>query len=372
MIEKLFISVIEISLWLSVVIIVLKLTSPLIKKTYAAKWRYIIWFILALRLVIPLNITLPSAPVKLTVPDTAIIFGKAEQIATQSNQMLNNFEFIHAYSVIDIAALIWFLGVCVFALHQFVIYRYFKKKMRRWSMPITDNSILDIFDSLCMELKIKKKPEIKISKTAVSPMMFGFLKPVLYLQNIEYNDRAELEVILKHELVHHKRRDLWYKLLLLAANAVHWFNPLVYVMMRAANDDIEFSCDDEVTKNADINFRKIYSQVILDSVKKEKSYIVSLTTQFKSGSKIMKNRFANILDTTQRRRGTMTLLFVVGFIIISGMLFSFTNEIPANSPNEINSEANDYLESNAVSVENSNEKLIAAQIDGNWTIIKVP
>ena len=366
MLDKLFMSAIEISLWLSVVIVVLKITSPLIKKTYAAKWRYIIWLILAIRLAVPLNITLPFTPVKLTVPDNTIIFGQASN-ANDIVEPISNM-----LSVIEIAAIVWLIGICIFALYQFTAYRSFRKKMKRWSIPVTDGEILSLFDYICHELNIKKKPDIKISKTAGSPMMLGFIKPVLYLQNIEYINHRNLEVIIKHELVHYKRRDLWYKLILLTANAVHWFNPLVYIMMKTANDDIEFSCDDEVTKNADIVFKKIYSQVILDSVRKEKSYTRALTTQFKSGKKTMKNRFANILDTTKKRKGKTMLLLVIGLIIISSMLVSFTNEIPINSPDEINLETNDYIDGNVAPVENNNEKLIAAQIDGKWTILEIP
>jgi len=121
MIKNLFISVIEISLWVSVIIVLLKITSPFIKKNYAAKWRYIIWFILAVRLAVPINITLPFAPVKF------IIFEQAQQITAKS-----------AYSLIEIAAFIWLLGMIGFAIYQFVLYKYFTDKMKRWSITVTD------------------------------------------------------------------------------------------------------------------------------------------------------------------------------------------------------------------------------------------
>jgi len=362
MLEKLFMSVIEISLWLSVVIILLKITSPFIKKAYAAKWRYIIWLIIAVRLAIPFDITLPSAPVKLTVPDNTIALIQAS-------------DTVNSVSVIKITAFIWLFGIAVFALYQFMIYGSYKQKIKRWSMPLADIETVALFNRICAELNIKKIPDIKINKIAGSPMMFGFIKPVLYLQNVEYKDRESLEVILKHELVHYKRRDLWYKLLLLAANAVHWFNPLVYVMMRAANDDVEFSCDDEVIKNTDAAFKKKYSEIILDSVRTEKGKIRALTTQFKSGKKAMKNRFINILIPGKKRRGTVTLLLLALTILITSMLVSFTYEITSELDNYNNyidniipSENENYKDNDSV----TDEKLIAAQIDGKWTILEIP
>ena len=58
-------------------------------------------------------------------------------------------------------------------------------------------------------------------------MMTGFVKPRILLPDADFTT-DELRLILKHELVHYKRRDLWYKGLVLAANAIHWFNPAVY------------------------------------------------------------------------------------------------------------------------------------------------
>ena len=54
----------------------------------------------------------------------------------------------------------------------------------------------------------------------------------------------DLSIIIRHELTHYKRKDLWYKILLVTARVIHWFNPFAYMMCRHANADIEQSCDD--------------------------------------------------------------------------------------------------------------------------------
>ena len=387
MIEKLFMSAIEISLWLSVVIILLKITSPFIKKTYAAKWRYIIWLIIAVRLAAPFNITLPSAPVRLTVPDNKIVFRQpfnpVNNMPEQSiNLTVDDIQPVHmteqqipapaapeyaayTYSVTEIAAFVWLSGIILFAFYQFKIYNAFRKKMRRWSMPVADAEILAVFERVCLELKIKNKPDIKICRTAGSPMMSGFIRPVLYLQNIEYTDKQSLEVVLKHELVHYKRRDLWFKLLLLAANAVHWFNPLVYLMLKSSNDDIEFSCDDEVIKNADIDFRKTYSQLILESIKKEKAHCIALTTQFKSGKKTIKNRFSNILDTSKKRKGRATLYFITVLLFLGGMCVTYT--VSSLNTERIKILVEPVLEYDKINY--FNDGLMAVEKDYKWGFI---
>lgn len=83
MIENLFRTIIEISIASSFFVIALLLISPIVKKVYAAKWRYIIWLILAVRLIIPFNITLQSPPVELDMPANIITFRQSDSQQTQ-------------------------------------------------------------------------------------------------------------------------------------------------------------------------------------------------------------------------------------------------------------------------------------------------
>lgn len=70
MLETLFMRLLGISITTSVVILLLKLSSGLFNKTYAAKWKYWIWLVLALRLIIPFNFSLPATPVTVDIPNT--------------------------------------------------------------------------------------------------------------------------------------------------------------------------------------------------------------------------------------------------------------------------------------------------------------
>ena len=81
-------------------------------------------------------------------------------------------------------------------------------------------------------------------------MVMGLFSPRLLLVSETYETRA-LYFILKHEMVHVRRGDIWYKMLLLLANALHWFNPLVWWMSHQAGRDVEIACDDEVIRGVD-------------------------------------------------------------------------------------------------------------------------
>ena len=93
-------------------------------------------------------------------------------------------------------------------------------------------------------------------------MMAGLLRPVILLPH-EEEDSEALWFILRHELTHCHRRDIAYKTLLLCAKVVHWCNPLVWLMVRAAEGDMERACDDRVVAGLGPEARARYGQIIL-------------------------------------------------------------------------------------------------------------
>ena len=64
------------------------------------------------------------------------------------------------------------------------------------------------------------------------PMLAGLLRPALLLPDRMPAGDA-LRFSLLHELTHFRRRDIWRKALALWVRAVHWFNPLVWLALRA-------------------------------------------------------------------------------------------------------------------------------------------
>ncbi|WP_279386547.1 M56 family metallopeptidase [Candidatus Cryosericum odellii] len=144
----------------------------------------------------------------------------------------------------------------------------------------------------------------------------------MLLPDMDYSDTG-LHMILKHELVHYKRGDIWYKLLMICANAVHWFNPLVYLVVTASNQDLEMSCDSAVIQDADTASRKQYSETILAAVRKEKMCQTAFSTYFDGGKKTMKERLVNIFDVSRRRKGLLALCAIIIVVGITGALVAY-------------------------------------------------
>ncbi len=89
----------------------------------------------------------------------------------------------------------------------------------------------------------------------------GVLRPRIYLPSSLPEE--EQAYILLHEQTHLRRRDPLWKLLGLLALAVHWFNPLVWVAVRCAGRDMELSCDEAVLSRLGPGIRQQYAASLL-------------------------------------------------------------------------------------------------------------
>ena len=63
----------EITLTMSAVILLLLLLGPILARRYAIRWRYWAWLAVAVRLLIPFNFSLPEAPVQLETPPDRVV-----------------------------------------------------------------------------------------------------------------------------------------------------------------------------------------------------------------------------------------------------------------------------------------------------------
>ena len=298
-------SVIKISATTSVIIFMLWILSPYLNKAYAAAWKYWIWLILALRLMIPFSLSLPQAPMELKVPEAAFtspvtiweapsaeprpgLNAEAPKPAAQPYEsVVYNVTGKHNPTAVEILMFIWGLGAIVFLSYQFMGYISFKRHVLRWSSPVRSEEANSLFN--IAKSDIHQDIVFLISKAIESPMMIGFFRPVLLLPNEEYSS-TDLTFILRHEFTHFKRRDIWYKLMLTFTNALHWFNPFIWLMRKNAFADLELSCDDEVIKGISFDQRRAYSETILSAIKQQKARRTSLSTYFFGGQKALKKK----------------------------------------------------------------------------------
>ena len=329
----------QIGLTVSAVALVLFLLRKALKKRYPARAMCLVWAVLALRLLIPVQLTLPDPPVQVTPRTTYLtqtnftperleqaglpVLEQDGEITTrrwvtdEQAQTLQTFDE-QAWTAIDmgrVLLVLWGTGALLFAGWQMYRYLAFHHVLEKSSHPAQRDTLLTVFEEQKCVLGITRDIPLRVTQAADCPMLAGFIKPALYLPD-EALSEQDAAFIFRHELTHYKRGDLWLKLALVAARAVHWFNPLVHLMARFAQEDIELACDDAVVRGMDVDARRAYGETILRSVEAQvkKRALVSC---FTGDKETLMRRFEGLFDKKVKKRG---IALVVAAAVLVGTL----------------------------------------------------
>ncbi len=102
------------------------------------------------------------------------------------------------------------------------------------------------------ELGIRRNVGIWLSPHAISPLTFGFLKPVILLPAALVNQLSleQAETLILHELSHIKNNDYLLNWLLLVAETIFFFNPFILLAINEIRKQRELACDVSVMEYA--------------------------------------------------------------------------------------------------------------------------
>lgn len=318
--QVVFLRVAVLSLTCSVVLLPLLLLSPRLRSRYAARTCYFLWLLLALRLLIPVQLSLPRAQVTVEAPaytlslpapaagatDTvgnvggpAVLPGQAAPGGAEPAAPVHR-----TVSVTGIAAAVWLAVGGLFLLWQLLSYAAARRALLRAARPAEEGEVAYL-ETLRRRSGIRRAVGLFRTGRIGTPMMLGLLRPVILLPGRPMPG-GELEVVLRHELAHLRRGDVAYKGLMLLCNAVHWFNPLVWLMAREAGRNLEYCCDDDVVRDQDGAFRRRYGEILLETAAGGSA--PAFSTRFGGGKGQLKGRLANLF---QHKKNSILLVCMV-------------------------------------------------------------
>ena len=323
MLESIFCAVLGTSFSVTLLLVPILLLSPLLQKYFQPKVSCFLWAIVAVRLLLP---TIPGEQPQISIPVPSYqISLKQEEMPEPVVEITSTPEVTKIHGEIqvqrreipfmEILSWTWLGGAGLSLLAHAVLYQKTRRKILRWSIQVQDERTMEVFNHCKEECGIKREISLYQCSILSTPMLMGFCEPMILLPERKL-DKMSLSYVLRHELSHYRRKDLWLKLLILLAQSVHWFHPLVWIMGRRASADIEKSCDDAVLKGSGMQARGEYGTVILSFLQGEKEKYLPLTTGFFEQKKQIIRRFETIMDIRKKRKG---ILLTAMAVVIAGM-----------------------------------------------------
>ena len=148
------------------------------------------------------------------------------------------------FNVSNVLPLVWLAGVLALGVYICAANCALLRIVRR-ERPLTNQKMLDLLEDCKSQMSIRTILGLVITDKVTSPALFGFVRPRLLLPAgmLEALSLKELRHVFLHELAHLKRRDIYLGWLTCILQALHWFNPLIWLAFYRMRADRELACD---------------------------------------------------------------------------------------------------------------------------------
>lgn len=350
--NALFGLLLSLSLSASLVMALIFAAGKLFKRRLDHAWHYYIWLVVIVRLLVPyapetnlIDLIAQENQQPVTI-DTVIQTPQTANMPVASPQTeiptanANNPSDKTSVKPIDIKAYLWIIWAAV-AVAMFVWkafgYMRFIHFSARGRKRIENPVVLDIYQSTIRVLKLRHAPLLYRSRIAGVPMLIGLFRPCILIPDTQI-DKQNLYHILLHELTHYKRRDGFYKWLVQITVCIHWFNPLVYFMAKEVDNACELSCDEAVVRRLSRSERRIYGDMLLNSLQ----YSIQapgrvMTLPLSKDGRLMRTRLNAIMNFRHMRMSGIIISLLLSACIATGAAFagaySTQTESLGNEPN---------------------------------------
>lgn len=285
-----------------------------------------LWGIVVARLLIPFSLTsrwsvynlfaglLRHADMAVPVSSFVVVWG--DQIPASPA----------AAPVVSPLTILWIGGMAVLAV-VFAVLLAKNYRALRAAVPVEDHAVITKWRE---EYRLFRPLAIVRSDKVDSPASIGILRPrIIFPQKMDLDNEQLIRYILVHEYIHIRRFDTLWKLLALCAVCVHWFNPLVWVMLVLLNRDLELSCDEMVLRHFGGTERASYAHSLIDMAERGRPF--SFVHSYFS-----KNAAEERIIAIMKYKKTSLLAVVLALVLTLGMATGFaTGAVAKNNDSSL-------------------------------------
>lgn len=201
-----------------------------------------LWLIAAAKLLLPFGGIAVTETVASDTAVTEVAYSAApaaEAVRTVSSAVVNVAVSVpFSENSLFICECIWLCGAVFVS--AFFAFTHIKTR-RTFSCALPAD--YDI-SQLKKDFGIVRRVRLLVSDRTDTPLTYGIFAPVIILPKSMELHGEGVRNVLCHELAHIKRFDALFKTVIAVCAAVHWFNPMAWVMFVLASRDIELACDE--------------------------------------------------------------------------------------------------------------------------------
>ncbi len=237
-------------------------------------------------------------------------------------------------------ALVWFSVACLLMAGRLAVYLRTARRIATY----TERQMTDRHRTFLVHLQkqygVKRHIALYQGEAGEPAMTFGVFRPVIICGR-EIGSR-EAELMVRHELVHIRRLDALWKILMQFATFLHWWNPMVWVLYFELDRVCELSCDEIAMQGRPEEEINAYLRLLIEEAQTEKKTgkpFLKWKAGFGENKREIRERMNNLI---MKKRGNRFLVgTLAAALIFANSLTVFAYEdtfnvyIPEESSEEV-------------------------------------
>jgi bla regulator protein BlaR1 len=264
----------------------------LLNKWLSPSLKYMLWFLVILRLVVPTTfesgfhfITLPEEETTVSAPaenDIAAVESGAQnepvldggaipaaEAPSATNETQDASPEVVGAKAITLnwqqwLLVVWIAGCALILIVYIGLNRRLNQRIRRIGCSPGEKTE-QLYQQVKSGMNIHARVPISLMPDIKSPALTVQFAPKLLLPDrlLYQANQEHMAFAMAHELMHYKRRDYLVCLLIVLLRAVFWFNPVVWIMPKLMRMDMESACDARVVRTMDKAQKLNYVNLLL-------------------------------------------------------------------------------------------------------------
>lgn len=252
------------------------------------------WYMEALRVIVPER---QMESVEMEIAQVSLTWTKYV-VRTEGRTYLNS------YTKLQIAAvLIWLSVAGLLMIRQAVKYMRTARVIAGYiGTNMTDREEM-FLAGVKEQYGVKRRVLLYRGEKGRTPITFGVFRPVILCDRDVESREAELFV--SHEMVHIRRLDAVWKMIVKFVRLLHWYNPMAWLLRDEFDRICEISCDAIAVREKSEEERDLYGHLLIEEAqRKEEPKSVSLRwkADFKPELKRVKERVENLMSKKKWNR----------------------------------------------------------------------
>lgn len=338
------------TVYLTVTAAFIILFKLIFKNKLRAKWHFLIWAVLLIRLLVPV---LPASSVSVfnsVIPeemdsrqsvfknytileeknDKTWAYNTGEYAKLERNPKDGYYDKYKSgnnktgekstaepVAIDEFVTYVWLGGGAVLLGYFIIVFVLYKRRLRKSRMTC-DEKTLETLEKCKSKLKIKRSIELYFADA--TPTLTGIIKPKIYIPEDCGNE--DLQSTLLHELNHMKHFDILWSVVATLMLCMNWFSPIIWISFFMFKRDLEVYCDERTLKQA--NNKQDYAMLLLKTATARKEKFVLGTTSLQSGKADVKRR---IRYMAKFKKPTVITLCIAVVIVTAVTVLCLTNAV---------------------------------------------